>query len=188
MHRHGFATICLVAFLFCTAAALAQDDQVEQHYSAVAVATTGISGGRSTTLDILIKGQTSDQEVARLVDLLQQKGQDALVDALSDKNLGTIGAAGTVGVHLVVVRIHPTETGKTVRLITIRDMPFFERFFGGRSTNYPFAMAELKVDEQGKGEGTMVVGTKFKVNDAGVLIIETYNEQTLRLLNVRRLD
>lgn len=188
MNTHRLATICLTVFLLCIGAAVAKDDEVDQHYSAVAVATTGITGGRSTTLDIRIKGQTSDQEVARLVSLLEEKGQDALVDALSNKNLGTIGTTGTVGVDLVVVRIHPTETGKTIRLITIRDMPFFERFFGGRSTNYPFAMAELKVDKQGKGEGTMVVGTKFHVDDAGVLIIETYNEQTLRLLNVRRLD
>ncbi len=191
MNRKGFsvAIAILSGFLLCVGLASAEDDQVAAHYSAVAVPTTGLAGGQSTTIDIHISGQTSDQEAQRLVQVLNQQGQDALVNELRNKDLGKIGATGSVGIDLAVVRVHPTEKGKTIRLVAVRDIPFVERFLGGRSTNYPFTMAEFTVNDEGKGEGRLIVGAKVKVNDAEDVIIESYSEQSfVRLLNIRRLD
>lgn len=189
MQKSIIISAVLAGFVLWSGTALAKDDQLKAHYSAVAVPTTGLAGGESTTLDIRITGETSDAEVARLVKLLKEKGQEALVDELNTYDLGKIGRTGSVGTDLAVVRVHPTDNGKTIRLITIRNMPFAERFLGSRSTNYPFGMAEFTVNQEGKGEGRLIVGAKVKINDQGVIVIESYNEQSfVRLLNVRRLD
>ena len=55
------------------------------------------------------------------------------------------------------------------------------------SSKYRFTIAELHVDAQGKGEGTMTYAAKLGFSKAGEWEIESYSAEPISLRNVRRL-
>ena len=84
-----------------------------------------------------------------------EKGQDALRELLEETTVGRIAPAATTGTDLSIARLHATEDGKIIRLVTARPVSFFEAYRGGRSMDYPFTIMELRLDKDWKGEGSM---------------------------------
>jgi hypothetical protein len=149
----------------------------------------GIGGplaGRSTPFTFTIKGVTSDQDAQRYVGLLAEKGQDGLMSAVKDQKLGTFALSGQVGRDVNVVRIHRTETGRKITILFERWLNLFELRYGTRSEDYPFTYAEIYVDAQGKGEGTLIPAARirFDKNEQGVEI-ENFGIYPARLTGIR---
>lgn len=149
----------------------------------------GIGGplaGRSTSFTLTINGVTSDQGARRYVGVLAEKGQDGLMSAVKDRKLGTFALTGQVGRDVNVVRIHPTETGRKITILFERWLNLFELRYGTRSQDYPFTYAEIYVDAEGKGEGTLIPAARIRFDKSEQSVeVENFGIYPARLSGIR---
>lgn len=145
---------------------------------------------RSNTFTLNINGTTSDADVDRAVSILQEGGQDDLLDALRKNDLGNFSVGGRLGRDLIGVRIDQVDGKKRIRAIFERWMNFGEIRGGYRSTDYPFGYLELLIDPAtGKGEGTFLEAAQIrwkrdkKLNEY-VVEIEDFGTFPARLMGV----
>jgi hypothetical protein len=182
----------VLAFLVCTLSVIIPSElkaqQQRESYAAVIVGTGGRIGGRTLNVNINIDKYTSDQEVQGYLVQLKEEGQDALRKTLERISVGRVAPVATTGTDLSVARVFQTEQGKVIRLVTPRPVPFLEAYRHGRSMNYPFTTMELRLDQEGKGEGSIIGGAQLRFNKEGQLDIESYGNQYARLVNVRAWD
>ena len=162
--------------------------QKRESYAAVIVGTGGRIGGRTVNLNINIDTYTTDQQVQEYLVQLREEGQDALRTTLEKVKVGRIAPVATTGTDLSIARVFQTEEGKVIRLVTPRPVPFLEAYRHGRSMDYPFTIMELRLDKEGKGEGSIMGGAKLSFNEEGRLDIESYGNQYAKLVNVRAWD
>jgi hypothetical protein len=154
-------------------------------YSATAVYTSGPSG--TIPIKIYIKSYTSDEEVVQLATILKNEGSDALLKAINKQERGRLAPARKTGTDVGVVRMRKTEKGTTIRMLMERPVGFMELFRNTRSTDYPFGILQMELDNEGKGEGTLVVAAKIKFTDDNTIEVESYGIQPLRLIAIHKL-
>ena len=153
-------------------------------YAAVVIGTGGAIGGRTLDLNINIDTYTSDQQLQEYLMLLQEEGQDALRRVLEKTTVGRIAPVAKTGTDIAIARLHATEEGKVIRLVTARSVSFFEAYRSGRSMDYPFTIMELRLDNEGKGEGSIMGGARLRF-EKGQLDIESFGNQYAKLVNIR---
>ena len=68
---------------------------------------------------------------------------------------------------------------------TDRYISFWERDDNPKSTQYPFTMIELRLDNNGEGVGKAAVAAKVKITDDNVLELENYHTAPELLLTVK---
>jgi hypothetical protein len=182
----------VLALIACTLSVamlpMVKAEEKRESYAAVVVGTGGRIGGRTLNLNINIDQYTSDQQAQEYLDILKEEGQDALRKTLEEVTVGRIAPVATTGTDLSVARVFQTEQGKVIRLVTPRPIPFFEAYRNPRSMDYPFTIMELRLDQEGKGEGSIMGGAQLRFNKEGQLDIESYGNQYARLVNVRAWD
>src|SRR3954454_11812462 len=158
----------------------------QETFTGTLIGIGGPLAGRSTSFTLTIRGVTSDQDARRYVGLLAEKNQDGLMSAVRDQKLGTFALAGQVGRDVNVVRIHRTETGRKITLLFERWLNLFEVRYGTRSEDYPFTYAEIYVDAQGKGEGTLIPAARIRFDKSEQSVeIENFGIYPARLAGIR---
>lgn len=171
-----------------------KDDKVSagagERFTATAVnmAATG-NGPVTTPVSIVISRWSTDAERDALVNALQEKGPDAVLDKLKDMpRAGSIAAPGSVGQEIHFARrIAGPGNSERVVLVTDRPMSLWEMRSGSRTVEYPFTLVELHVGANGKGEGKASVATKVIFDkDANSVVLENYTNQPVALQNVTR--
>jgi hypothetical protein len=178
----------VLVLLACTLTSSELRAQQRESYAAVVVGTGGMIGGRTLNLNINIDSYTTDQQVQEYLIQLKEEGQDALRKTLERTTVGRIAPVATTGTDLSIARVFQTEQGKVIRLVTARPVGFLEAYRRGRSMDYPFTIMELRLDQEGKGEGSIIGGAKLRFNKEGQLDIESYGNQYAKLVNVRAWD
>jgi hypothetical protein len=179
----------LLAVLIPVAVAAEEGKSKRESYAGVIVGTGGRIGGQTLNLDIHIDKYTSDQEVQEYLVLLKESGQDELRKTLEKVSVGRIAPVGRTGTDLSIARVHQTEEGKVIRLVTPRPVSFFEAYRSGRSMDYPFTIMEIRLNKEGKGEGSIMGGAQLRFDKDGQLNIESYgNYQYAKVINVRSWD
>lgn len=166
----------------------AEEKKEPEAYSAVILNTQGPIAARSINVTIRIDELTTDQEVKEFAELLLEGGQDALRKKLEKVKVGIIAPSGRLGNDIAIARIHETDAGRRIRIFTARIMPFLELYISGRTTDYPFSFMEFTVDGDGKGQGSVIAAVQVKITEDGVLNMESYGLQPLKLVNIRRHD
>lgn len=136
-----------------------------------------------------IKGTTSDSQVASYLNTLQDKGQDGLLKAINNQDLGGFSLDGQIARNLNAVRIEDVGGKKRIRAVFERWLGFGELRGGYRSVDYPFSYIELLLDPQtGKGEGTFIPAAqiRFKTkNGQSQVDIEDFGTFPGRLMGVQ---
>lgn len=134
-----------------------------------------------------IKGQTSDAEAIRLIDILEDRGQDGLLRAIDHEDLGNITIGNQIGPRINMVRVENIDGKLRVRVIFARWMSFAELRGGYRSTNYPFSYMEMFVDPRtGRGDGTFIAAAKIRFRkERNEVEIEDFGTYPGRLMGVR---
>lgn len=168
-------------------AASGQEKKKPETYSAVVVGAGGAIGAASMNIDIRIDRHTTDEEMTEYINLLKEKGQDALRRKLEKVDVGNIRPSVSVGTDLAIARVLQTPEGKVIRLLSARGMSFLELYRSGRSTDYPFTIVEIRIDPDGKGAGTIIGGAQVSI-DKEILEIESLGNQYAKLANVRAWD
>jgi hypothetical protein len=52
--------------------------------------------------------------------------------------------------------------------------------------DYPFTIAEFRLDENDKGEGKILAGTRLLIDTNNHLVLENYGQQPVRFNEIRR--
>jgi len=145
---------------------------------------------RTGTFTLTIDRQTSNDRADRLLGLLQEDDQNALLREIGREDVGSFSINGRIGPRVNVVRESMVD-GKT-RIFAVFDRweQFAERRGGYRSLDYPFGVIELYIDPRtGKGEGTYIGAAKIrwrkdKKTGADQIEIENFATYPAKLLGV----
>ena len=155
-------------------------------YTGTAVAIGGQSGGRSLPFTLEITGHTSDEDAQRDLQILQTQGQDALMKAIGKQKLGYFAFEGQVGRDLNFVQETDTEDGRKIVILFERWLKMFEVRNGTRSEDYPFTYLELYIDNNGKGEGSLIGAARVYLDKRhpGTLDVENFGTYPAKLMGV----
>jgi hypothetical protein len=189
MNKKLFLTTILLSLLF----AFNTFGQKETYTGTAVIYGTGFNTRtitRTFTLDIT--GRTSNQKAEGFLEVLQGRGQDALLKEIDGEDLGRFSLGGTLGRRLNVVRESVVDGKRRVFIVFERWLGFGEIRGGYRSVDYPFSVIEMYVDERtGRGDGTYIPAARVRFRtdrDSGQQTVEIENFATFpaKLIGVRR--
>lgn len=145
---------------------------------------------RVSPFTLRLTGETSDSEAQRFLARLQSGGQDDLLEAIRDEDLGRLSVNASLGRTINVVRRSIVDGRERIYIVFERWMQFAEIRGGYRSRDYPFGFMELYIDPRtGRGEGTYIAAAKIRWKrdgDGGHQVeVEDFATFPARLMNVR---
>ena len=157
-------------------------------YSAQAVDITAPQGRAASQVGIEITRWSTDAERDALNTALWEKGQPALFETLRKMpSVGVIHGTGAAGYDLRFARrtIQPNG-GENIVIATDRPIAFWEAATIAESTQYPFAVVELHLRSDGRGEGRMSIAARLSADkNSKTLMLENYTMAQVQLQNVR---
>ena len=144
----------------------------------------------TTTFTLDIKSVTSDSDARNYLNILKNDGQDKVLDAIDDTEVGRFSVGANIGIPVNVVRETDANGNRRIFAIFKRWTQFAELRYGYRSLDYPFGVIELLIDQRtGKGEGTYIAAARIRwdSNDGKTPQVEIENFATFpaRLLGVK---
>ena len=187
-----FGTLFLV-FLTLSVSSKVNAQARETYTGTVLSYGTGFNTRTVTrTFTLTINGTTSEQESQEYFNILQSGGQDDMLKAISKQELGRFSIGSNIGIDVNVVRETVSGGQRRIFIIFERWMQFAELRGGYRSTDYPFGVIELAIDEAtGKGDGTYIAAAqirwrKNKNNNEYYVEIENFATYPAKLMGVQR--
>jgi hypothetical protein len=187
------AALGLLVLAGATPPATAADDDADLPLSltAFAVNRDGFTGTETGTVDITIDRWSTPEEVKAFRDTLIESGSDALLDWLQDvEPMGHIQVDQSLGwdIHFAS-RDERASGGLRIIFVTDRPMSYWELTRGGRSTRYDFVFCEIRIDEDGEGQGKLSGATQISYDRQHDRIeMENYTIEPVRLQAVRVVD
>ncbi len=170
-------------------AATADEAKVNENYTAIAMNMNAGPGPSTSRMTIRIRGWSSDEQRGALLQVLANKGSEALVDALRDEpKVGTLSFSGTLGYDLHYARA--TQQGETRHLILATDRPvgMVEIMSGARSLDKGVTIVHLAFGPDGKGTGELLVGAELSLDpDSRELTVEHLGARPVDLKQVEEL-
>jgi hypothetical protein len=147
----------LMAVVAVPVLAAAQTKGASEEFNAILTNISNVGGTGLTPVTIRINRWTPEDENERLLATLRDKGQDAFLRELLDvKPVGSIATPTSLRYNFFyAAQTAGEEGGRRIMLISDRPMRMAERIGGGPSRDYPFTVIELRLDKEGKGEGTL---------------------------------
>jgi hypothetical protein len=149
----------------------------------------GIGGrlaGRTRPFSLIVNSLTAPNQVRELNDALRSGGQDGLLDALSKMDAGQIQIGTGVGVTAnAVIADEWDEGGTKLTVFYERNLGFFELRYGTRSQDYRIGYAEIFLDRNGKGEGTLIPAARVRLKDGNTWEVEDFGVFPARLMGLR---
>ena len=145
----------------------------------------GTGASTSSRFELHLDRYDSVEELARLGAIQDEKGVQALQDALWERSAGYIRVDHALGYPVGLAFQLPAEGGRrTIYAVMDRPIQLFEIWRGLRTRDYPFSVAELTVNAEGRGEGKLHAVAKVRIS-ASRLVIENYSPQPFRILDVK---
>jgi hypothetical protein len=148
---------------------------------------TGTMASRNFGITIRIEDYSTPEEQKALIDAFKKGGHDEMVKVLTKmKGKGRVSVTGQVGYQIAYIRNIPTETGRTIRLMTDRPINFAEAANSYRSKDYDLTLMEVHLNnDKDKSTGNMILGGRFKVNKKTQQIeFESYHAMPWRLAGI----
>ena len=166
--------------------AVSEKEKGSVRYKAVTVLPKTAKANPAVQLDILVDRFTSDNERMEYLQLLKAKGEEAMLKTLGKVNVGRISTPGQVGVAVAVARVRETEGGQRVRLVTTRPVSFLQARRGEIADQFPYTVMDLYLDDEGKGNGSVLSALRVFFDDDGKLQIQGVGGDPVDLINVER--
>ncbi len=143
------------------------------------------SNVRTNTIDIVIERWSTPEEIESLRGVLIEKGSDKLLSAVQKikPRCGYTRTSNSLGWDLQFARETVMSDGtRKIVVGTDRPMSMWELRNAGRSTDYEFSLAEIRLPVEGKGQGKAIAKAMLSFNkDKNTLEIENYDREPVRL-------
>lgn len=140
---------------------------------------------RTNTIDIVIERWSSPEEASNLKAVLLEKGEDKLLSALqkTKPRCGYVRTSTSLGWDVFFARETPLpDGGRKIVLASDRPVGMWEARNAGRSMDYQFSLAEIRLPKEGKGQGKAIPYAQLTFNkDTNTLEIENYQREPVRL-------
>lgn len=134
---------------------------------------------------MIVDRRTTDDQARGYLQTLDRGGQDDLLRAIDDNDLGRFSLGSSVGVPLNIVLIDRDGDGTRIRAVFKRWIGFGELRQGARSVDYPFGYVDLRIDRNGRGEGTFIPAARIRFHGGDTIEVEDYGTFPGRLMGVR---
>ena len=190
-HR-SLATVAVlgVALAFgLVATPLTAEEELPINFDANAVNMSNIGPRGQVRLQIRVTRWSTDEERAKLMEALKDQGRggrDLANTLFSKESVGTIRESQSLAYDLRYARSLPTEGGRQIIMATDRRIEFAEAWRSARTLDYNVSLIILDVDDEGRGEGQLMLGAEFTWNeDKNRVEITHFASEPIRLRNVR---
>jgi hypothetical protein len=196
MHARAFAAVAAVLLLSAGLVPLgAQLPDVPFTMRAFAVNMTNVQvpRGNAGVMQIRITGWSPAATRQRLIDTFLAKKQDGLLSALQkEKSKGRMSFPNwqgpdpqnyRLGWDLRYAAHEPLpDGGERIVIMTDRQMSMWEVRERPRSFDYPFALMEIRIPKEGKGEGRAFGATQILFDKKkNQIVLEQYSAGDIRL-------
>ena len=181
MKRVGFLT--LILFLL-SASAHPTYAQSNLRITGTVVGISGRLAGHSRPLTLIVNRYTSPAEVADLTQALGHS-EDEMLRVLRRMNVGRIQLGYGVGVTANAIIAEPWENGTRLRILYDRNVNIYELRYGTRSSDYRFGYAELFLDQNGKGQGTLIPAARLRLTGGNTWEVEDFGAFPARVMGLR---
>jgi hypothetical protein len=193
MKQRWMMRVVLVVTLTLTAIPAAAKDKNKtlESYNANAIVQTG---GGASMAEINIYRWSTDEERGELLEAIKKATADPRTNSREiakalrgQKKAGYAFMAGKQGYPLRYARSFDMGGGKRqIILATDRPVSFQEVYQQTQLGDFDVTLVVLNLDENGKGEGLLSLGTEVKWNDqAGKIEITNVTSQPIKLGDVR---
>ena len=179
-----FSCACVALLSVANPRTSAQTLGEPEDFTAIAIVNNNLRSGAGTVL-IHISRWSTEMERTRLIETLQKKGADQLLDELQDmKSVGTIRTPDSLAYDLRYAHQRPGEDGgRQIVLATDRPIGFWEAVHRPRTIQYPFTVIQMQIGPDGKGKGTLSVATKIVAHN-NVVELENFATQPVMLTEI----
>jgi hypothetical protein len=146
-----------------------------------------MEGGGRTFLTVHADAFSPPEVVQGLLDMLRDKGQDAVVAAMNAMPaIGYIKSTNTVAYYLPVIRYIPTATGYRIVAVCARQITAVGMATKPIvTTEYPVGAIILNVNKEGKSDGQVLPAIKVEFDKEGKFDPKSYGTEPLRILNIK---
>ena len=143
---------------------------------------------RTNTLDIVIERWSTPEETSNLKAVFLERGDDKLLSVLqkTKPRCGYVRTSTSLGWDIYFARetLLP-DGGRKIVLASDRPVSMWEARNSGRSMDYQFSLAEIRLPKEGKGQGKAIPYAQLSFNkDTSTLEIENYQREPVRLSEV----
>jgi hypothetical protein len=143
------------------------------------------NGARAGTIDIVIERWSTPEEAASLKATLIEKGDEKLLDALQKvkPRCGFARTSNSLGWDIYFAReTSLPDGGRKIVVATNRPVGMWEASNSGRSMDYQFSLAEIRLPATGKGQGKAIPRAKLTFNPkTNTMEIENWDNEPVRL-------
>ena len=167
----------------------AESNFAKERFTAFAIdVSTLTTRARTSPVDLSINRWSTEAERDRLLAVFRDKGQDALLTELQKvPPVGYISTPGSLRYELRFAWERPeAEGGRMLILMTDRYIGGWEAANRPRTIDYPFTLIQLKLDKQGRGEGSASIYTKITEAKDGTIELENFANQPVMLKDVKK--
>ncbi len=171
--------------------ASAEDEELPMRFNAIAQNLSNVGPRGQARLQINVTRWTTAEEGAAVMEALKadsgSRGTRTLADALFEQEIvGTFRESRSMSENLRYSRRTKTEGGQRIVLATDRPLAFAEVSRSARTTDYNVTLIILEVDDDGRGEGQIMIGADLSWDDATAQVsITNFASEPIRLTNVR---
>jgi len=183
-------TILIFLVVLCYSAFVAvptrSSDDERLRVTGTFVGIGGRYSGRTTPFTLIVRSLTAPNQVRELNEALAQGGQDGLLKSLSKMEAGRIQIGTGIGLPANAIIADPwTDGGTKLTVFYERNLRFFELRYGTRSEDYRVGYAEIFLDRNGRGEGTLIPAARVRLKDGNTWEVEDFGVFPARLLGLR---
>lgn len=178
------ALCCLALFPQLVPDARAQSSNLRVTGTAVGIG--GRLGGRSRPFTVIVNNYATASQVRELNEALRRGGDDELLRTLSGMDSGRIQIGNGVGVRANAVIADPWgEGGTKLTVFYERNINFYELRYGARSQDYRIGFAEIFLERNGKGQGTLIPAARVRLKDGNTWEVEDFGVFPAKLMGLR---
>ena len=178
-------SLALVAALVVPLVASTASAKEEEILRLRAFAINMNNGARTGTIDIVIERWSTPEETASLKATFIEKGDEKLLSALQKvkPRCGFARTSNSLGWDIYFARETPLpDGGRKIILATDRPVGMWEARNSGRSMDYQFSLAEIRLPATGKGQGKAIPRAKLTFNpQTNTMEIENWENEPVRL-------
>ena len=180
-----FTVLCGAA-LFAAPAQSSSAAVFSERVNGTVVGISGRLAGRSRPFSLIVNSYTPANQVRELNEALGRDGQDGLLNALSKMDAGRIQIGTGIGVPANAIIVDPWgEGGRKLTVFYERNVSFYELRYGTRSEMYRVGYAEIFLNREGRGEGTLIPAARVRLRDGNVWEVEDFGVFPARILGLR---